>query len=155
MRDSEIGPGLAAVLAVQDEEAEAATYPAMERHASSIVSLSDQLGSPVIWPVGASAERVAGAAILMSQGRIRVRRANCEFDGEQVLIFAVAALSPLSIFLSAEHALRQGAGTVRACGIRIDGLDDQYLRAPNELSPHIPSITYWITEIARPSNTSG
>lgn len=127
MRDTEIGPGLAAVLLVQREEAEAATYPAIERNASSIVSLCNQLDSPVIWPVGDSAERIVGVATLISEGQIRTRQADRELHGEQVLIFSVAALSPLSIFQSAEHALRQGASAVHACGIRIDGLDECHL----------------------------
>lgn len=121
---TEVGDGLAAVLGAQEAEAEAVRFPALEAHASALIALDQDLGDPVVWPVGAAAERIAGAATLMSGGRIRVREWNSEVRGERVLVFAVVALTPFSLFAAAHQALNMGADAVQACGLRIEGFED-------------------------------
>ncbi len=127
MDANEVGDGLAALLGAQEAEAEAIRFPALEKHASALIALDRELGDPVVWPVGAAAERIAGAATLLSGGRIRVREWNSEVRGERVLVFAVVALTPLSIFAAAQQALNMGADAVQACGLRIEGFDDTSL----------------------------
>lgn len=124
MNANEVGDGLAALLAAQEAEAEAVRFPALEEHASALIALDRELGDPVVWPVGAAAERITGAATLMSEGRIRVREWNSEVRGERVLVFAVTALTPVSLFAAAQQALNMGADTVHGCGLRIGGFGE-------------------------------
>ena len=120
----EVGDGLTALLEAQDFEAAAVQFPALEAHASALIALGRRLDDPVIWPVGVAAERIAGAASLISGGGIRLREWNSEVRGERVVIFAVVSLTPLTLFAAARHALNMGAVAVEACGLRIEGLDD-------------------------------
>jgi|SRR5665213_725355 len=124
MDANEAGDGLVALLVAQEAEAEAVRFPALEEHAIALIALGNDLGDPVVWPVGAAAERIAGAATLMSGGRIRVREWNSDVRGERVLVFAVVALTPVSLFAAAQQALNMGADAVQGCGIRIEGFDD-------------------------------
>ena len=122
MDADEIGHGLAALLEAQDVEVAATLFPAIEANATALVSLGRRLGDPVIWPVGAAAERIAGAATLISAGDIRTRGWNSTVGGQRVLIFVVVALTPLSLFAAARQALNMGAVAVDACGLRVDRL---------------------------------
>jgi hypothetical protein len=119
----EIGNGLAALLGAQDVEVAATQFPAIEAHAAALVTLGQRLGDPVIWPIGAAAERIAGAATLISAGGVRLREWNTTVRGQRVLIFVVVALTPLSLFAGARQALNMGAVAVDACGLRVDGLE--------------------------------
>ena len=118
----DIGDQLAALLWAQEAEAQAVRFPAIEAHAVALVALGQRLNDPVIWPVGAAAERIAGAATLMSSGSTRVREWNSEVRGERVLVFSVAALTPLALFAAAVCALSMGAESVEACGVHVDGV---------------------------------
>ena len=103
-------------------EVAATEFPAIEANAAALVSLGHRLGDPVIWPVGSAAERIAGAATLISAGGIRAREWNSTVGGQRVLVFVVVALTPLSLFTAARQALNMGAVAVDACGLRVDGL---------------------------------
>jgi hypothetical protein len=122
MDPTQIGEGLAALLSAQAAEAETVGYPALECHAQRLVALCEELDSPVVWPVGPAAERIAGAATLLSSGDLRVRAWSGDVRGEQVLVFAAIELSPLSLLAAATQALNMGAASVAGCGIHVRGL---------------------------------
>lgn len=105
------------------EQAEAATaYPGLSTLADALVERCEELDSPLVWPVGGAAERIAGAAVLSSQGEVRVRGWVDGVAGETVLLVAVAHVSPLEMVAAARNASAMGADQVHACGIGISGL---------------------------------
>jgi hypothetical protein len=85
------------------------SYPELSTYASSLVMLSEELGSPVVWPVGDAAERLAGAAVLASEGELRVRGWVDDMRGERVLLITVAAVTPLGLVEAAKEARTIGA----------------------------------------------
>jgi hypothetical protein len=122
-----VGPLLEGVLEAQREDAEATAFPRVESYCAALEALCEELGSPVVWPVGPAAERLAGAAVIWSRGRIRVRDWSSATKGDRVLLLAVAAVSPLPINTAAEHARALGAAEVRACGVAVQDADSSHL----------------------------
>jgi hypothetical protein len=103
--------------------AEAATaYPELAGYATALADRCEELDSPLVWPVGEPAERLAGAAVLASEGRIRLRGWSDHVAGERVLVIAVAHVSPLEMVQAADHARAIGADEVHACGAGVAGL---------------------------------
>jgi hypothetical protein len=121
--DAAAGPLLRELLAVQDADDEAVAYPQLQAYASALMRRAEDLDSPLIWPVGQRAERLAGAAVLLSHGRVRVRGWNDDVNGDHVLLVAVAQATPLGLVAAAEHAYAAGASEVHACGVAILGVD--------------------------------
>ena len=79
----EPGPGLAEVLATQSFDEQAVGYPQLERYAHALAKLCRELSYPLVWPVGPAAERLAGAAVIVSRGRIRPRGWTVSLRGER------------------------------------------------------------------------
>lgn len=117
------GPLLRSVLATQEEAFRATEYPAIQTYAKRLVALASSLGGPIIWPVGEPAERLAGSAIVVGRGRLRVRNWNGYLRGESVLLVCVAAATPLPLRAAAEQARALGAKWVDACGVSVCGID--------------------------------
>jgi hypothetical protein len=106
------------------EQAEAATaYPGLAVLVDALAERCEELDSPLVWPVGGPAERVAGAAVLSSEGAIRVRGWVDGVAGEKVLLVAVGHVSPLELVAAARHARAMGADQVHACGVDVAGLN--------------------------------
>jgi hypothetical protein len=118
-----IGPALGELLEAQQEEDDALAYPHLIAYAAALSELCRQLRSPMVWPVGSAAERLAGAALVESRGGVRLRGWNDDLSGERVLLLAGAAVSPLGLYAGAEQARCFGAREVMATGIRVDGVD--------------------------------
>jgi hypothetical protein len=112
---------LETLVAVQRLEEEAVCYPQIEEWADALVSYAREFGDCVIWPVGASAERIAGVATVRARGQVDVGRWNASVADRTILLFAVAAVSPLSLTLTAEQLRRRHAVDIHACGIAITG----------------------------------
>jgi hypothetical protein len=117
------GPLLTNLLAAHRTARRVTTYPALSSHASSLAALCEDLGSPLVWPVGEAAERLAGAAVLASEGEVRLRGWTDDVRGERVLLTTIAAVSPLGLIEAAKHARSMGAIEVHACGIEVAGME--------------------------------
>jgi hypothetical protein len=116
------GPLLAALMQAQQADEEALAYPRLEALAVSLCDHCDELHSPLVWPVGAAAERLVGASVLTSEGSIRVRGWRDDLRGERVLLATVTAVTPLSLVEAAKHARAMGAIEVHVCGVSVSGL---------------------------------
>jgi hypothetical protein len=106
----------------------------------SLAALCEDMGSPLVWPVGEAAERLAGAAVLASEGDTRVRGWTDDVRGERVLLATVAAVSPLGLIAAAEHARAMGAAEVHACGIEVAGLDAPELAGVFDSRCHLADL---------------
>jgi hypothetical protein len=119
----EPGPLLKEVFRAQRADEEATSYPRLEAYCIALAASCEALDAPIVWPVGAAAERLAGAAVLSSRGRIRLRGWSDRLDGERVLLLTVAAVTPIALITAAEHAKALGAFDVHACGVDVHGVD--------------------------------
>jgi hypothetical protein len=141
--DVRAGPLLTNLVAAHKAAERAIAYPELPHYAASLADLCDDMGSPLVWPVGEAAERLAGAAVLVSEGETRVRGWTDDLRGERALLVAVAAVSPLGLIEAARHARALGAYEVHACSIDVAGLDAPELRAVfdsrDTLSPRLPA----------------
>lgn len=117
------GPLLAGLLEAQRRDEAAVQYPMIEQIAEALVGCARDRGA-IIWPVGSAAERIAGAAILLAEGELRVADWNRRLDGERVLVFAVSGTTPLSLAAAAAQVRSMGAVEVHACGIDVHGAAD-------------------------------
>ena len=111
------GPLLKGLLDAQRSDEEAVSYPALKEHAAELVTLCARLGEPVVWPVGESAQRLLGAAVLLSRGQLRPFTSGTDVRDKQVLLVTVAAVTPLALLQEAEYARRFGAEAVDACAV--------------------------------------
>jgi hypothetical protein len=114
-----IGPLLEGLVEAQRRSERALQYPELRGLAAALARHSRQLGSPVVWPVGDAAERLAGAAVLLSEGDMRVRGWTDVLSDERVLLVTVAAVSPIELTSAAQHAREMGAAEVHACGVEV------------------------------------
>jgi hypothetical protein len=117
------GPLLRDLIRAQQADEHLLSYPELARLGVALEKRCRNLSSPLVWPVGDAAERLAGAAVLASEGRVRVRGWTEDVGGERVLLLATAAVSPLSLVQSAGYARALGAAEVHACGIEVSGID--------------------------------
>src|SRR4051794_26221560 len=67
------GPLLTGLVAAQRRDEAALTYPLINDYARAVDVCACRLGGPLVWPVDTFGERLAGAAVLVSAGRVRVR----------------------------------------------------------------------------------
>jgi hypothetical protein len=121
------GPLLSNLVSAHRAAERATAYPELSAYASSLAALCEDMGSPLVWPVDEAAQRLAGAAVLTSQGELRLRGWTDEIRGERVLLTCVAAVSPLGLIEAARHARTLGAIEVHACGIEVTGFDSPEL----------------------------
>lgn len=119
----QLGPGLKQILVAQGLADEVVRHPQLEGYADALVALSHELGHPTVWPVGSSAEQLAGAANLLSCGGVRVLASDCDLEGERVLVLTVTALTPLPLLVAAGRAKLLGAVEIYGCGVQVAGLD--------------------------------
>lgn len=119
----EIGSSLGELLAAQQDDDDALLYPSLQAYAGAVAELCQRLRSPMVWPVGPTAERLAGAAVVESCGGVRLRGWNDDLSGERVLLLAGAAVTPLGLYAAAEQARRLGVSEVMAAGIRVAGVE--------------------------------
>jgi hypothetical protein len=124
-----IGPMLRDVMTAQRIDEEATAYPRLEAYCAALAVSCDDLDEPIVWPVGSAAERLAGAAVLLSKGRVRVRGWSSRLDGERVLVLAVGAVTPIGLHAAAQQARALGAREVHGCGIAIEDMDGFDIRA--------------------------
>jgi hypothetical protein len=118
------GPLLAELVDAQVAAERELAYPNVRVWAQQVVQLCERLGGPLVWPVDAPAERLAGAAEVVGGGRLRVRGWTHGCEGERVLLLSVTAVTPAGILAAAEHARRLGAREVYACGVHIGGTEN-------------------------------
>jgi len=117
------GPLLRALVRAQEADQAALTFPRIEEFAMALASRCNELDAPLVWPVGDSAERLAGAAVLATEGEVRVRGWTGFPPGERILLLAVAAVGPSSLIEAALLARRMGASEIHACGVDVVGMD--------------------------------
>src|SRR4051794_40041469 len=112
-----LGPLLREVLDAQrTAERLVGSYAHLRDSAEALAQHCELLSSPLVWPVGDPAERLAGAAVVVSEGRVRVRGWTDHLLGERVLLVAVVATTPLALLHAAQHSRRLGVAEVHACG---------------------------------------
>lgn len=114
--DFDNGPLLAGLLDVHKMNEEALEGPQLERLAAALVTRCCDLGRPLIWPVGDAATRLAGAAVLVAKGDIKIRGWVDDIRGTPVLLASLAAATPLEMVDAARHARALGASAVHAFG---------------------------------------
>lgn len=122
-----IGPHLVETLELQCIDEVATSYPCLESYGRRLASLCEMHGDPVVWPVGDAAERLAGAAALLSEGRLRLRGWSDDLAGQQVLLVGTAAATPLALLAAASQARALGATTVHGCAIELREADPEAL----------------------------
>jgi len=131
-----VGPALDRVIVAQREDDAAVSYPRLQTYSHMLTEVCERLEGPMVWPVGSSAERLAGAAVVLSGGRVKTRGWNTDLTGQRVLLLTVTAVTPLGLLEAAEHARALGATEVYACGVRVEGL--QANEVPEILEAFIP-----------------
>lgn len=99
------------------------SFPELPAYACALTARCQELDRPLVWPVGDAAQRLAGAAVLSSEGEVQLRGWANPIAGERILLVAVAAVSPLELVQTAGHARAMGAAEVHACGVAVAGLD--------------------------------
>jgi hypothetical protein len=129
MLSTSSGPLLAALIDAQREDEAALSYPRITSLAFALAEHCDDLGQPVVLPVGEAADRLLGATVVISEGEVRPRGWTGDLAGERVLLLSVSAVSPSSLVEAAGHARAMGAIEVHACGVNVTGLDDGARRA--------------------------
>jgi hypothetical protein len=122
------GPLLNDLFRVQRLNERAISFPQLAAYCDAVEASCEALGDPIVWPVGAAAERISGAVVLSSCGRVRVRDWNSRVDGEHVLLLTVAAVTPLGLVAAAKQAKALGARKVSACGVDVKGSEAAELR---------------------------
>lgn len=122
---SSAGPLLRSLLDAQRHDDEASGWPLLEGCAAGLVALSQRLNRPITWPVGDgdSAQRLLGAAVLLSRGELRPYNWSTDVRGQDVLLVTVVAVTPLALLLDAERAKKLGAATIHACGVDVQGTE--------------------------------
>jgi hypothetical protein len=118
-----MGPLLEAVFEAQRYDEEATAYPAVAALGTALARVVEELGCPVVWPVGAPAERLVGAATVLSKGRVKTAGWTAPLLYQRILLLAVTSVSPLPLLLAAEQARHLGAMEVHACGVNVEGID--------------------------------
>jgi hypothetical protein len=119
-----IGPALIELLEAQKWNDEVISWPHLEGYAKSLAELQQLDGQkPVVWPIDAAAERLAGAAALLGGRNFRIRGWGEVVEGERVLLVAVVLLSPLPLIWASRQARAQGASSISACGVHIGGME--------------------------------
>lgn len=118
------GPLLKQLLDVYRMNEEALRHPQISELAAGLSNRIRELGSPIVWPVGEAAERLAGASVLIS-GDLRLRGWIDDLRDEAVLAVSLAASSPVELVEAGKLARALGAKAVHACGWNVAGLDSQ------------------------------
>ncbi len=150
--NEEAGPLLSSLLEAQERDREATSYPDIEGLALSLFRLVEDLGHPIVYPVGAPAERLAGATALLSRGKVEVAGWTRTLEGERVLLLMVNSVSPIPLSSAADQARRLGAVQVHATGVNVLGLHlgtvgdfDSYHRlVPASVDDHQAKEEVWV-----------
>jgi hypothetical protein len=117
------GPLLAGLVRTHQQAEAITSYPELSGYALALATRCEELGQPLVWPVGEPAQRVAGAAVLVSEGEVRVRGwVDCPQD-KRILLVGVAAVSPIELLQAAGHARAMGAAEVHVCAVAVAGFD--------------------------------
>ena len=117
-----VGRGLTQLLEAQQWSDEIVSWPRLEGYARDLVELQQADGlSPVVWPVDAASERLAGAAALLGGPRFKLRQWGQTVESERVLLVAVVLLEPTPLVWAARQARALGASSVVACGVTFGG----------------------------------
>jgi hypothetical protein len=115
------GPLLSRLLEAQAVEAQTVAHPELRSCAEQVVDRARDIPDCLVWPVGAAAERVAGAVTLLSQGEVETGTWNSEVEGRLVLAILVAGVSTLSLEAAVAQLRRRGALEVHGCGVTVEG----------------------------------
>jgi hypothetical protein len=116
------GPLLVELVTNQIRAEEAVANSSLRDYARAVIRVSDE--DPLIWPIGNEAQRLVGAAQVVSDAELRVAGETHRLEGEKILLVVAFAVSPLPLWAAAEHATLLGAREVHACGIHVAGLPD-------------------------------
>jgi hypothetical protein len=117
----EAGPLLEGLLEAQRLEEEVVGYSQITAVADAVIQRATELRNCLVWPVGAAAERVAGVVTARAREAVDVGSWNTPVEDRQVLLVAVAAVSPISLEAAADQLRLRGAAEVHACGVYVRG----------------------------------
>jgi hypothetical protein len=118
------GPLVQRLLCAQRSAEESTQHPKIQVLADQLLSLLEELGWPLLWPVDPFAERLVGAAVACGNGKPTVRSFSSTVEGADVLLVAVAAVSSAGLVEAAGCARLLGATVVRGCGVEVPGAED-------------------------------
>lgn len=124
-----IGPLLKELIATGQAKEQALGFPQIGVLASTLAKRCEELDFPLLWPIGAAGERLAGASVFVAEGNLRLRGWNNDVRGERVLVMAVAETTPMSMIEGAAHARSLGAVEVHACALQVEGFESPDLDA--------------------------
>jgi hypothetical protein len=116
------GPILTELLSAFEIERSAIESNSLASFARELAARCEDLQDPVVWPVGAPAERLAGAASVLSTFPMSVWDRHSRVDNRSVLVVTVADVTGLALTDAARHARLLGATDVHACGISVGNL---------------------------------
>lgn len=134
-----MGPLLAELQDARRVELVAMAPGSLEALASALVRAANAgERQPVIWPIGAAAERIAGAAMLIGAGSLEVWSGHERLDGREVLLVGVAHVASSAFCLAASHAGALGAAGISACGYMVARSALESIPCPfSDLEPHL------------------
>jgi hypothetical protein len=101
------------------DEAIVSDYDSLFGIACSLVDSYRILEGPLVWPVGDAAERLLGAAVILSRGEVRCRGWTDDVTDQRILLVTVAAVTPLGLLTAADHARMLGAVELHARAVAI------------------------------------
>jgi hypothetical protein len=119
----EAGPLLQELLDVHEADRQALEYPAVSQWVDALVAASAARGGPVLWPAGAGAERLAGAAVLASAGRVRIWSGHDRVDGQHVAVLALHMVGPTTVAAGVDAARAAGATRIDIIAISVPDAD--------------------------------
>lgn len=109
---TDAGPLLLAVQDAQLREDALLAYPAVTSLAEAALDELRRLPGPLVVPVGAGAERLAGAITVIGQGQYPVASWMTPVAGRVVALLATVGVGTTEIVRAATHLRAQGASKV-------------------------------------------
>lgn len=119
----EPGPLLSQLLEAQGRAEQLVQFPTIDVLASGLIEASRGIGDKcLVWPLSPAAERLAGAAVIRSEGTVEVATWNTSVGDRRVLLVELVGVSPIAMETAAHQLRRRGAAEVHACAVEVNGL---------------------------------
>ena len=119
-----VGPLLREVFKAQANDDAVLRHTQIGSYAKALIDVCQDLNYPLVWPVGAAAERLAGAATMLADGQIQVWDRHSTVDGNPVLLVALNLVGSLVIETEMKAARGAGANRVYVCAVSVPGLEN-------------------------------
>jgi hypothetical protein len=110
---------LEAVLDAQASAARLLSATTIKSSAEALVNYARTVGSPMLVPASAMADRLVGAALLLSDGQLRASDDGSTPAGEDVLLVEAVAAQTTGLASQRARLLALGANSVRVVALRV------------------------------------